>query len=400
MANTKFILREDKTGKNGKAPIYMRIYQDGKTVQISIEERIHPEQWNTAGKVKRNHPNSTRLNHKLDTIQAKIKDALLAAEHQNLTFSSADFKDILRGYKKTDFFQFARKMMDRKSSQWIIVNQRKRESHFKKFSAFLGRDAYPIANISIETLYDYELYLKSIGNKVNTIYTNMKTLKMIFRAAVREDIITESQNPFNHYKLKTEKTFRTYLVEDEIDRIKALDLSDSQRVALARDMFLFAIYAGGMRVSDLLLLKQHAYRSGKLTYRMFKTKEIVQDQPIAQTARDIAEKYINQNPDPGKYLFPFVDPSNLATFELDRHRIINLHTTKYNKLLKIVALRADIHSKLTSHVARHTFATLMLSKDQSIETVGRILRHSNIRETQIYAKVMDKAVETAMSKLL
>lgn len=206
------------------------------------------------------------------------------------------------------------------------------------------------------------------------------SLSIAFNIAVKKGYIAE--NPFN--KLSTEErvqvpeSTRVYLTEEEFNAMKTADWKNQE----AKRIFIFCCYTG-LRISDILNLKWenivfdgYLARIEKIIKKTKKTISI----PLCSSA-------INQLPDHSEkkkdeMVFPYISPN----------------TINYN--IKKAAESVGIQkSNLSIHTARHTFATILLSKDTNINTIKELLGHSDIKTTMIYAKVLDKTKQKAVDLL-
>ena len=158
-------------------------------------------------------------------------------------------------------------------------------------------------------------------------------------------------------------------------------------------MFVFSCYAGGLRISDTLLLKWSNVRDGRINISMRKTGEQLAFK-LPTVAVDIVSKYADQKSE-RQYVFPALRLKNENNpRELDS--AISSANAKINKALKQIATDAGITKNLSFHIARHTFATMALRLGIGIEYVSKILGHSAIKETQIYAKIVNSSIDNAM----
>lgn len=206
------------------------------------------------------------------------------------------------------------------------------------------------------------------------------SLSIAFNIAVKKGYMEE--NPF--YKLSTEErvqvpeSTRVYLTEEEFNAMKNADWKNQE----AKRIFIFCCYTG-LRISDILNLKWenivfdgYLARIEKIIKKTKKTISI----PLCSSA-------INQLPDHSEkkkdeMVFPYISPN----------------TINYN--IKKAAESVGIQkSNLSIHTARHTFATILLSKDTNINTIKELLGHSDIKTTLIYAKVLDKTKQKAVDLL-
>jgi integrase len=131
-----------------------------------------------------------------------------------------------------------------------------------------GKDIF-FQDIDPQFIAKYEKWLRVLkNNKINTIASNLRFIRRVFNYAVRYDLIEHNINPFHKVKIITEKTSRAYLTEDELARIEALELKAGSRLDLHRDMFIFACYAGGPRISDILTMKWQQYDGMYIQYTL------------------------------------------------------------------------------------------------------------------------------------
>ena len=265
-----------------------------------------------------------------------------------------------------------------------------------KLKGYKSSGTLTFHDITPEFLIKYEQYLiTQHGNKTNTIHKDMKFIRKLFNDAIRQDIIEYQNNPFRKYKFKLEKTNRDYLTEEELLKIETLKTNPGSRLELHRDMFVFAAYAGGIRVSDVLKLQWENYDGTHLHITIKKTGVQVSIK-VPNKALAILKKYLNCQSKKEAFIFPMLpECTNLADpQQLDL--AISRGTAYINKNLKIIAKCAGIEKNLSFHISRHTFAVMALKKGISIDKVSKLMAHSNIRETQIYAKVVNEELDKAM----
>jgi site-specific recombinase XerD len=194
-----------------------------------------------------------------------------------------------------------------------------------------------------------------------------------------------STNPFKSFKISYEKRERGYLTSEQLKTIEERTFS-IHRLQLVKDLFVFSCYSGVAYIDLQGLTSENIVRgidgSQWLSFKRHKTKTAVKV-PLLSIAQEIIEKYRDFPTLEGKpWLFP---------------RISN---QKLNAYLKEIADLCGIKMNLTFHIARHTFATTVtLSNGVPIETVSKILGHTDIKTTQIYAKVIENKVADDMLNL-
>ena len=117
---------------------------------------------------------------------------------------------------------------------------------------------------------------------------------------------------------------------------------------------------------------------------------------LPNKALAILERFKNETTTPNSYVFPYVTDDKDIDTPLKRHEYVGKKTSLVNKNLKSIAGKAKISKKITFHVARHTFATIALKKGIRIEYVSKLLGHANLKETQVYAKIINEELDKAM----
>ncbi len=217
----------------------------------------------------------------------------------------------------------------------------------------------------------------------NTINKHHSRLRTVLNKAINEDLLVKS--PYRKFKLKDKKTNRDFLTADELDQMRDHDLSNNQSLDKVRDFFLFSCYTG-LRFNDALSLKMDDIVSADqgirfISIKMHKTDDFVMI-PLISEAQAIIEKY-NEHPD--REVLDFILP-----------RISN---QKVNSYLKTLADIVGIKKTITHHVARHTFATQALNRGIPIEVVQKLMGHTDIQTTQIYAKMLTSTIVKEMEKM-
>jgi site-specific recombinase XerD len=200
--------------------------------------------------------------------------------------------------------------------------------------------------------------------------------------AVREELI--DRNPYSSYKFKFTKSEREYLTEDELLAIQELDLSNNKSLDKIRDIFLFTCNTGVrfQDAQDLTLSRLKTTDNGKmyLNFKMTKTSEMVAI-PLSKQAKSIITKYAD-------------NPLRITEGSL----LPRISNVKFNEYIKIITSAVGIEKKVSHHVARHTFATLALNRGVSIVAVQKLLGHTTVRTTEIYAKMLQSTVFDEMDK--
>jgi site-specific recombinase XerD len=220
----------------------------------------------------------------------------------------------------------------------------------------------------------------------------------MFRDAQREDVIEENIYPFSKVKVKRDKGKRLFLNKEQIEKLRTLKIEYTGKDEVFRDMFIFSVYAGGLRFSDVVSLKWENYneKEQRITKTIRKTGR-THNFKIGQTAIDILNKYKTEISLPCDFVFPILE--DVERFDADtdyQAYIINAKNILCGQKLRRLGKDMELPFTLSFHLSRHTFATNALNNGMRIEYVSKLLDHSDIGITQIYAKVISEELDKAV----
>ncbi|HCY39989.1 MAG TPA: integrase [Prolixibacteraceae bacterium] len=391
-----FVLRSSKT-ISGIAPIYARITVNSKRCEISIKRKIQVESWNIGkGMAKPSSSENKQLNSYLEQIRKMMVQSyqdlvlgkqVITAEAIKNKFLGLDISDMtlckLIEYHNTNC---------KETLKWgTLKNYFTTKKYIELFLKEKHRttDIY-LTSLNYKFLIDFEYFLRkytpddfhtSMGN--NTVMKHIERLRKLIKMAIRYEWL--EKDPFISFQQKFHRVERGFLSEEELKRIEEKEFS-IPRLQYVKDLFVFGCYTG-LAYIDVMQLSSGNIQIGiDKQYWLFTNREKTDNPvriPILPVAMDIINKYksdmkaIVQN-----RLFP------------------NISNQKLNSYLKEIADLCQINKNLTFHLARHTFATTVtLTNGVPIESVSKMLGHSKISTTQIYAKVIEKKLGEDMEKL-
>ena len=402
MASIKLILRKNQVDNTGHCPLYIRIIKDRKTKFITAGVKLKENEWDELKqKVKKNHPNSARMNASLAQKIADAEAQVADLERKVKTVSIKKIKEAIKGKEVPNFFEYAYKRMEIIKSTVSYSTYKAYYAAIVKFEKWVGtRDVY-FDDFSVTLLNDYKNYLsKELKNGLTTQRLSIIVLGTIFNQAIKEEIIPETMFPFKKLTLKTDNTKRLFLNKDKILDLTQLKLIEGKKANLWRDLFLFSIYAGGLRFSDVIEMQyKHYNKNEQRISKLIRKTGRPHQFKIGKVAIDILEKYCKEGADNEDYIFPVIeDQKGYEKNESLRY----FYTAKYNKLanwhLKKLGEKMELPFKLSFHLSRHTFATNALNNGMRIEHVSKLMDHRDISTTQVYAKIiseeLDKAVDS------
>ena len=373
-----FICRASKANKEGLSPLELSLIIDGVRRYITLDRKIVASTFNSkTQKVKKNQ----EVNDYLDAIRSKVYNQETEMIRQGITINIDTFVDIYKnGFTSNTITilqmftkhneQYKAKAANNVVSASTLSKYDVTKTYLASFiSEKLGKKDVLVRDVTPKMVEDFYLYLLSqMGN--NTAIQKMKQLKKMLRMAVDEAYIKVS--PFKLVMKKDDVEVQP-LTKEELRKIRNKEIG-IERLEKVRDMFIFECYTG-LAFSDMHRLQPEDFVTSPdgqewIVKKRQKTK-IVSTIPLLPVAKEILQKYDGQLP--------------------------TLCNQKYNGFLKELGTICGIKKNLHSHLARHTFATILLNSGVDMVSVSKILGHANSRITEkVYAKMLP---DTIMNKV-
>lgn len=392
-----FYIKRQKA-KNGKAPIYARITVDGKRVELSLKTEVHINiNWNDArGMAKGKSEEVRSLNTYLEQIrsrlvecyqQLQLKKKLITAEAVKAQFHGGEEKEHSL-LNVIDYHNSEMKSTLEWGTQKNYYTTRKYVEMFLK-QKLRTSDIY-LSQLNYKFITDFEKFMKEYQPLdhhkpcgQNTVMKHIERLRKVVNLAIKNDWL--DKDPFQKFSPHFIKSTREFLSAEELKTIEAKDFK-IVRLQQVKDLFIFSCYTGLAYIDVMRLTTQNITIGIDGNYWLYtnrkKTDESVRV-PLLPKALEMIEKYKNH---PGVIHSGGILP--------------RMSNQKLNSYLKEVADLSGIDKNLTFHLARHTFATTVtLTNGVPIETVSKLLGHTSIRTTQIYAKVIERKVSDDMNLL-
>ena len=393
--STLFYLKDERRDKNGKAGLYLRITVDGRRTSISLNRKIDPSKWDSRmNKLKGKGYEAEELNRFMATIRHKVNKIQHDLIEEGQPFTVHDIKDKYLG--KDAKLKMLIKLFDEHNQQMeklvgieFALGTYKRYHTTRSHVADYIKTEYrkndiPVRDVDLKFIKGFEYFLKVTKEcNHNSALKYVNNFKKIVRIAVGNDWI--SKDPFYNYKVQFKTVEREFLSKEELQALIDKKI-EGDRLNVVRDMFVLCCFTGLAYVDIQSLRPDEIYQNEEGGFYI-KSKRTKTDTgftiPLLPTAVAIIKKY------------------------KDHPKVVNkdcvipvLSNQKSNAYLKEIADRCNIKKNLTTHLARHTFATTVtLTNGVPIETVGKMLGHKNLRTTQHYAKIIDSKVEEDMKVL-
>jgi integrase len=386
-----FYLRSNYVNKEGKTPVMLRIYLNNERLSIgSTGIAVQQSQWDREKeRLKGRTTEVLSTNLELDNIQSGLQTIFKKVEMTD-EVSLERIKSEYLGKKEdvdTLMSLFNKHNSDVARQVGVSVGAATLQKYNvckKHFSNFLrdkyGRSDIRLSELGYIVIHDFDIYLRTVvGQNPNTATRMMKTFKTITILGRKLGVL--HHDPFLNIRFHMEPVNRGFLTDEEILKIANKDFGIG-RLELVRDVFVFSCFTGlayidvyNLAPENIVTLNGKQWIMTKRQKTSVETNVLLLDIP-----KSIIAKYSGKTYRDGK-LFPM------------------LTNQKLNSYLKEIADICGIKKNLTFHLARHTFATMSLSKGVPIESVSKMLGHTNIKTTQLYARITNKKIEHDMDEL-
>lgn len=362
-----FVCRASKARKNGLSPIELSITIDGERTIITLDRYVKATQFNPSTQKVRGDKD---LNDYLETIRKKcytIENELVKSGSMDMDTFISTYKygitskedTLLKAYDKHNEL-YKGNVLSGKVDNTALYKYKKSRDRIESYLTSVGKTDIRLRDITPSFVEDYQNYCLT-NLKPSTTVKEMKMLKKILAFAVRERYIEVS--PFQ-LRLKEEKLEYHPLTQYEIDLIWKKDI-DNSRISMVRDLFIFQVYTG-LSYIDMATLT---------------TDDIIDDVIIKRRKKTDV-----------KSIIPLL-PISKAILERYDYRLPVISNQKYNAYLKVLGDLCGTRQILHSHLARHTYATLLLNNGVDMVTVSKTMGHANSKITEkIYAEMRKETV--------
>ena len=381
--------------------LLLRITVQRKHVRIKLDYAVSNNHFNPKPLqnqyIQQNHPKHDTINGYLDDKIQAAKDAAktLGDEGKLVTANGIKQKMINPGSKS--FYEFTKVRIAEMNDNNEVANAMRYQVLLNKVDKYRNGSDLMFSEIDHPFLRGFQAYLKKLGNSENTIHANFRIIRAIIYKAIDMGSVKQENNAFLSFKLKEGIVSRSRLTIEEINSIENLSLPKGSLIWHVKNAFLFSFYNAGIRASDLLRLKWGHIINDRLVFKMQKTQQShsvkLKEKPII-----ILNFYDGSNPN--DYIFPFLKNDIDYSDPHFMHGQISAKTALLNKYLKIIASKADINKKISTHTARHSFADIAMQKTDNIYNLSKTLGHSSIKITEAYLASFDqKAVDDTIDEV-
>lgn len=391
MPSVKIIHYTNKKNSDGTSPVIIQVI-DGKVYKRTLAN-VFTNQWDAKNKrvIPRSHSNYATINIRISNEYNRIESLILSDNFQ----LKRDFVDYFSGKEpeqvKTGltFKELIPLYISQLKSGQTMVGYESRLNYFVENSG--------IGNLRLSEIKKYHMdkfikFMTDKGNRRSTMRTNLNIVGFLASFAAKQGYDTKPE-AFNFQKPIPERSLKSKLTKDELEAFKAVVLPEGSKIKEIQDMFMLAVYLRGMRIGDVIQLRQDYFKEGRIRYESHKNKKVFNIKLIPE-AVEIVNRYL----DGREHLFTFFthqDDVLLSTEQnlKNKARHISNISANVNGKLKIIAEKADpkITKNVSTHIARHTFAKMAIEKVKDFNISMDLVGHSNIKEHQLYIREISEA---------
>lgn len=381
---------------DGKANIKLRISHRGRVAHIGTQWYIDPKYMGSDGWITSKYDGEVALNGSLIAEMKGYNDTLAkigtGLRYMDVNALAARLKN--SSETGQDFFAYTRKRIAvlRKGNRASLADLY--EVTLQHLEHMIKAPALPFDEITVPLLERFERHLRLLGSSQNTIRNYMCNIRAIFNHAIDNDIARQEIFPFRKYRIAQERK-----------QPRAIDVTEIRRLIRAReyltraqlravDIFLLILYTGGTNLKDLLFLRKEDIYKDRMFYKRYKTGREYSIR-IFPEAREIIDRY------KGKilalYFMEQKERITPASRKGQEHKDL-LHNI--NVRLAMAGKECGIPLKLTTYVARYSFATIASRLGIQKDTIAHILGHGENTMTDLYIDFDEAAADAAIRKVI
>lgn len=397
MTTVDVICYKYKPLKTGELPLKIKVCKDRKTRYINLGVSTKAEYWD----FEKNQPKSTCpdreiLEKLISNKISEVKSKIVELKSEDKEYSATTLVEKVSNPSKTitvgDLFKQHIHCLEEEKRTGYKLSIQQTYNSLIKFNRHLD---IPFSEMDYNWLKRYEGWLRKQGKSENTIGIRFRNIRVVFNLAVNMELVKQEDYPFRMFKVSKlhQDTAKRALSKKEVSSIINYPIIGTDYYTkLAINLFTFSYFMGGINFVDMAYLTKKNLIESRLIYHRRKTGKLI-NLPMQQRAYMVLKEYKKSNE---LYLFPILSSKH----KTEQQRLNRLHKviTKVNKSLKTIGEELHIPIKLTTYVARHSYATVLKRAGVATSIICESLGHSSEKVTQIYLdgfenSQIDKAME-------
>jgi len=433
MTSIQFHLRPSSRGCEFEGSLFIRVIHERKTLSITTPFHLFPAEWDKRHHcliyhIQKNSYHREETNRflylngieKMMAVEKVLLSSIISSLEEQGEFSVADIIRLYRLRKSgVPMLSFVEKLSNNLIAHGQYRTARAYRTTSRGLAHFAGKSSFALADIRPSLLKEFQEDMVEKGKTLNTVSFYMRNLRAIYNRAIRESLIeSPKKNPFEGVYTGVEQTKKRALSKEDMTLL-ARDLlsiktkqeevpKDLDTLSVAQRLFLFSFHARGMSFVDVAFLKKSDIHNNILVYRRRKTGQQL-EMTVNMEMRRIIHSFRDNTKD-SPYIFPIIKTpgrneyrqyetglkrQNLLLKKLSSHcqlSIVNRRSALANCPLEITA------TPLSTHVARHTWASLAKELNFPLAVICEGLGHTSEKTTSIYLSSFDRTVLDSMDR--
>lgn len=367
--------------------ISLRITHKQQSRYINLNIQLESKDWDS----KKEISNQEAINHKINESKQLLIKILAGLTHR----TNYHVDDVVDLYQKhincNSFVTFAKQLATSYEARGQTRTARAYLSAINKLLEFCSCDNLSISEISASLIENFERSMINEGLSRNTISFYMRNLRVLYNKAVSQfKLVMFEHSPFQNVFTGVERTRKRAINRQEITRMSQLNLRNEPTLLYAQKLFFFAFYTRGMSFVDMAYLRKSNLKDGIITYRRSKTGSLIEIKVTKELQQLI--NYFDEMNQNSVYLLPIIKDQTKS-----KRTQYESALRMYNKRLGIIGDRLNFSKSITSHVARHSWASMAKFINTPLSIISEALGHSNENTTRTYLASFEQEVLNKVS---
>ena len=395
MATFKVLLDKRRQRKDLRYPLVIRVFTGRTFRNVNLKTPLLEEEFDDGTQRVIKHPNRKEINQKITQTMIQLQDASLKMELSDESTNAKKIKArVIKPQTNLNFIQYGEKISQAMQDAGRLGNAAAYSWALIALKKYTEKDSVQFREITYEFLSGFTNKMLSEGLKKNSIAAYHRAIRAIFNRAINENIIDIKYYPYRKFKIKGQSTAKRNISKENMAAIFNFIAEEGTALWHHKNFFELCFNLRGISFADMATIKPTDIANGRLTYRRKKTHKLYNIK-LTEKAKEIFMIYQGSH---SIYSLPIVPTGIEPNSEKERIAIQwQIKTT--NKYLDIIGKEIGLGLKLTTYVARHSWATIAKRMGYSKDLIAEALGHEfGNKVTGIYLDNFDQEVVDEMNE--
>lgn len=404
MSSLKFHLRFSSSLDDRESRLFVRLIHKRKSRSVSTPIFLYRHEWNEKKQeIVLEEANPNRIDYliksqeEIAATRIFFESTIIKLEKEG-TYSASDLAQAYIRYKAgSGLISYVEKLSVELCQTGHERTARAYRTTVNRLISFVGDSQLHLEGITPSLLTRFEAAMRKEGKSSNTVSFYMRNIRAIYNKALKEHVFEpETYNPFSNVYTGVCQTRKRSLSREEMARLNHIDSKETDKeivipdyyiesLQYALDLFLFSFHARGMSFVDMAYLRKENLENGVITYKRKKTGQLI-EMKVTPIMGRIIKKYSSKTED-SPYLLPIIISKDIPD-RLQYESALRLQ----NKRLKLLSKFYGLEKTLSTHMARHSWASIAKSANLPLAVISEGLGHTSEKTTAIYLASFDRSV--------